>query len=246
MFEKRQFPESSPPPAPASDLMAWAIGPAFLALAVWFALLSPKADVPVEPATTVSKEKIAPGAIRTPMGDPPSVVVGGFTHRCNECHRFFQSPPMERRTLVQHSDILLSHGMNDRCFNCHDRRDRERLVLHDNSTVGFDQVPQLCAQCHGPVYADWLRGTHGKTMGSWDLAGGKQRRLECNECHDPHAPAYLPIAPLPAPNTLRMGDQRPSPVHESRHMPLRRWSLPQGPEHPPDHGPVAPGQEKKP
>lgn len=227
-------------------MLAWAVGPAFLALAAWFALMPQKADVPIEPATEVPKDRIAPGAIRTPMRDPPSIVVGGFTHRCNECHRFFQSPPMERRTLVQHTDIVLNHGLNDRCFNCHDRRDRERLVLHDNSTVGFDQVPELCAQCHGPVYADWTRGTHGKTMGSWDAAGGKQRRLACNECHDPHAPAYKPFAPLPAPNTLRMGDQRPSPEHEERHMSLRRWSMPGVPGFSEEHQPVAPPQEKNP
>jgi hypothetical protein len=80
----------------------------------------------------------------------------------------------------------------------------------------------LCAQCHGTTYRDWQRGMHGKTMGSWDKSSGKQRRLLCTECHNPHAPAYGRLAPLPGPRTLRMnaGDEKdhqegadPSPLH---------------------------------
>jgi hypothetical protein len=64
----------------------------------------------------------------------------------------------------------------------------------------------VCAKCHGPAYRDWQKGTHGKTLGSWQ-AGDSRRRLGCTECHDPHSPAYPRIVPLPAPTTLRMGDQ---------------------------------------
>lgn len=207
----------------AGDLFAWVIGPAFLGLAAWFVLGSPRTQVPAAPSALVSRDLIRPGARRGMTGEPPEVVVGGFRHRCNECHRLFDSPPVDRRTLVQHTEIVLRHGMNDRCFNCHDHRDRERLVTR-TGTIGFDEVPRLCAQCHGTVYRDWERGMHGKTMGSWDASSGAQRRLTCNECHDPHSPAYPVIAPLPGPNTLRMGDQSPSEGHGERHVPLRRWS----------------------
>jgi hypothetical protein len=181
----------------------------------------------------VARDRFTPGAIRTPMTDPAHVKIGGFEHACNECHKLFESPPVERRRLTQHANIILRHGMNDRCFNCHDRKNREKLVMHDGTLIGFDDVPHLCSQCHGTVFRDWQRGTHGKTLGSWDAASGKQRRLKCNECHDPHAPAYRLFTPLPGPDTLRMGEQHLEGEHGGRHRPLRRWSEPTSaaPEH---------------
>jgi hypothetical protein len=232
----------------SGSLIAWAIGPVFLALAAYLLFLSPRADVPRGEVTLVALDRIAPGGRRSPMGNPPSVVVGGFTHKCNECHSLFDSPPVDRRTLTQHTNITFEHGMNNRCFNCHDRRNRERLVLHDGTTIGFDEVPRLCSQCHGTVFRDWQRGMHGKTMGSWDATSGKQHRLNCNDCHDPHSPAYKPIQPLPGPHTLRMGDQshaeESEPSHE-RHMPLRHWSSP-GQRSPTEHEGEAPSAPDKP
>jgi hypothetical protein len=227
----RDMPIRRPGGGPAG----WVMGPAFLLLAAWLLFAAPRADVPRGEASLVALDRFAPGARRQPMGDPPSIVVGGFRHACNECHNLFDSPPVERRVLTQHTGIVFSHGMNNRCFNCHDRRNRERLTLHDGTTIGFDEVPRLCSQCHGTVFRDWQRGTHGKTMGSWDAASGRQHRLNCNDCHDPHSPAYKPIAPLPGPHTLRMGDQSPREESEhphERHMPLRHWSSPG--QRPPD------------
>ncbi len=205
----------------------WAIGPAFVLIGAVIILVPQRAEVPRGDMNIVSRDRIIPGAPRKHMGEPPSVVIGGFDHACNECHKLFNSPPVERRTLTQHTHITLNHGMNNRCFNCHDRNNRERLVLHDGTLLRFDQVPRLCSQCHGTVFRDWQRGTHGKTMGSWDASSGKQVRLNCNDCHDPHAPAYKRIAPLPGPHTLRMGDQSRTEEPPHRHMPLRRWSLPE-------------------
>ncbi len=232
-------------------LAAWAIGPAFGLLAAWFLVSSPRAAMPLVSQPSVERALFAPGARRTPMSDPPSVVVGGFSHACNECHKLFDSPPVERRTLTQHTHIVFDHGMNNRCFNCHDRHNRERLALHDGSLVGFDEVPRLCSQCHGTVYRDWQAGTHGKTMGSWDVRTTgpyAQHRLNCNDCHDPHAPAYRPIQPLRGPNTLRMGDQSPhedAPTHQ-RHVPLRRWSMPEGEHGGPEAAPAAERKEERP
>ncbi len=226
------FNEETPTAGPGGSGVAWAIGPVFLLLAMWFVLGWPSAAIPLEHQEPIDRAKIMPGARRSPMGEPPSVVIGGYVHPCNECHKLFDSPPVERRTLTQHTGILFSHGMNNRCFNCHDRKNRERLVMHDGSLLGFDEVPRLCSQCHGTVYRDWQEGTHGKTMGSWDETSGKQHRLNCNDCHDPHAPAYKPIEPLPGPRTLRMGDQTEHATPQERHIPLRRWSMP-GPEHAP-------------
>lgn len=210
----------------ASGLPAWAIGPLFLALAWWMVSLSPPIVIPRSDPITVSRDRIVPGALRKPMGDPPTAVIGGYTHACNECHQLFSSPPLERRTLMQHTHITLNHGMNDRCFNCHDRANRERLVLHDGTPLRFDEVPRLCSQCHGTVFRDWQRGTHGKTLGSWDTTRGDQHRLICNDCHNPHSPAYPKIEPLPGPRTLRMGDQSEHHQPSPRHTPLRQWSEP--------------------
>ncbi len=215
-----------PAPPPRSGLPAWAIGPAFLALAAWMFLTSPNVTVPRGEMHIVSRDLIVPGAPRQHMGEPPRATIGGFEHACNECHRLFSSPPIEKRTLVQHTHITLQHGMNNRCFNCHDKTNRERLVLHDGTLLPFDDVPRLCSQCHGTVFRDWQRGTHGKTMGSWDASSGRQHRLSCNDCHNPHSPAYKPIAPLPGPSTLRMGDQTHVEHGGARHTPLRKWSSP--------------------
>jgi hypothetical protein len=230
MHEAADQPGPSQTAAPRAGLAAWAIGPMFAAVAAWLYFLSPHVEVPRGEMQTVTRDQLKPGARRQPMGDPPQTMIGGYEHGCAECHRLFDSPPVARRTLMQHTDIVLRHGMNDRCFNCHDREDRTRLVLHDGTLIGFGEVPRLCSQCHGTVFRDWQRGTHGKTMGSWDVRSGKQHRLNCNDCHDPHSPAYQPVAPLPGPHTLRMGDQSARPEEEGRHMPLRQRSLP-GREH---------------
>ncbi len=99
-------------------------------------------------------------------------------------------------------------------------------MLHDGTRIGFNYAPRLCAQCHGTVFRDWERGTHGKTMGSWDADDPRRHRLACNDCHDPHSPAYPKFAPLPGPNTLRMGEQHGVTGHSERHIPLQRWSRP--------------------
>ncbi|MFG0284702.1 MAG: hypothetical protein ACF8R7_09800, partial [Phycisphaerales bacterium JB039] len=169
------------------------------------------------------------------LADPPVIAVGSFQHRCNECHRLFRTGLDDRRQFFQHTHIRTEHGINNRCANCHDVADRERLVLRDGGSVGFAASARLCAQCHGPAYRDWQRGMHGKTLGSWRADDPRRRRLQCVQCHDPHAPAYQPIEPLPAPNTLRMGDQHAS--HGPSQNPLRR-SIGAGHEDggQPDHG----------
>ncbi len=119
---------------------------------------------------------------------------------------------------------MLDHGLNDRCLNCHDHENRDRLRLHGTKTIGFDDVQELCAKCHGPTFRDWELGIHGRTNGYWDEASGEARKLLCTECHDPHAPAFPDIAPLPGPNTLRMGNTKPSAdhSHEEDRGPLAR------------------------
>jgi hypothetical protein len=209
-----------------ATLVLWSIGPAFLAVGAYLAFAAPRVEIPQNQVRTIPVDQIKRGAWRTPLTDPAQANVAGAARPCSECHKLFTPSPVETRTLVQHKDVVMRHGMNTRCFNCHHAEERDKLVLHDGNLVGFDQTPKLCSQCHGTVYRDWQRGTHGKTMGSWDASSGNQVRLTCNECHDPHAPAYRPIAPLPGPETMRMGDQTKTHEPERKHAPLLRWSTP--------------------
>lgn len=211
-------------PRRAASIVVWLIGPAFLGVGAWLALGSPKADIPKGQINLVPIEQVHRGPWRTPLRDASESIVGGMQRPCSECHKLFAPSPVEARTLVQHKGITINHGMNTRCLNCHDGTDRDKLVLHDGTLVNFDQAPRLCSQCHGTVFRDWQRGAHGKTMGSWDVASGKQRRLDCNECHDPHSPAFPTLSPLPGPSTMRMGDQSRSEAPAHRHAPLQRWS----------------------
>ncbi len=101
-------------PASRSGWFTWAIGPGFLLVAAWIMLGEPKGDPPVGSAAVVPLESIAPGERRAALHDPAWVVIGGFGHSCNNCHRLFEAPPVERRRLTQHTHINLNHGMNDR------------------------------------------------------------------------------------------------------------------------------------
>lgn len=159
------------------------------------------------------------------MSDPAHIFVDGAAQTCNGCHQIFRSASPGGAALNYHADIGLRHGMNNRCVNCHDPANREVLALRDGTTIPFAQAPRLCAECHGTVFRDWERGTHGKTLGSWINQSESQHRLRCNECHNPHAPKYEPYTPLPGPSTLRMGVQNPgqSQGHAQKASPLQRW-----------------------
>lgn len=137
----------------------------------------------------------------------PEIEFAGFTYRCSECHDLFPSPPETTRSLTQHGDIKLRHGINTRCFNCHHRTNRDAFVDDWGYEIPYDHPQRLCAKCHGPVYRDWRHGAHGRTNGYWDTEQGPMDRKKCIQCHEPHHPPFPPMGPAPAPNTLRMGDQ---------------------------------------
>jgi len=181
--------------------------------------------IPIEQTPPLEPGDLLVRPRRTAMIDP-SITVGGVAENCNACHQIFESDPTTTATTDYHTDIQLSHGMNNRCANCHDTSDHERLVLRDGSAIEFIHSPQLCAQCHGTAFRDWERDTHGKTLGSWIPGSENQQRLSCIECHDPHAPRYEPFVPLPGPRTLRMGDQTPHPHVGGKQSPLQRWLTP--------------------
>ena len=224
MMQHPHTPSSPRPPAGAAWL-GWSLPVGFATLAVAMFATSRSSDIPLTQSAKVNPKDLVVGPRRVAMSDPPTILVNGQSQTCNGCHRIFDSAHPSGHQPNFHPTIQLSHGLNDRCVNCHDPRDRERLALRNGDTVSFAQTPQLCAQCLVTVFRHWERGTHGKTLGSWMTASADQRRLNCNECHDPHSPRYEPLAPLPAPHTLRMGEQT-SQVHDiEAHdiSPLQRW-----------------------
>ncbi len=175
---------------------------------------------PIPASVPVPSWAIDPTPVRKPSLKP-QIEIAGFTYRCSDCHKLFSSPPETTRSLTQHTNIVLQHGINDRCFNCHHLTNRDAYVDDWGKEIPADKPQLLCAKCHGPVYRDWLHGAHGRTNGYWDKAMGPQVRLKCIECHDPHVPPFAPLKPAPGPHTLRMGDQHFASEHEGVPNPLR-------------------------
>lgn len=127
---------------------------------------------------------------------PPPFTEGIFP--CSGCHGTTQKPNPTRRTLIDfHDDIQLRHGGERRwCTDCHDLLDRDRLRLADGSRLDFTASHLLCGQCHGDKHRDWRVGIHGKRTGNWN---GEKRYLLCVHCHNPHAPRFAPLKPMPPP-----------------------------------------------
>lgn len=103
-----------------------------------------------------------------------------------------------------HTNVELAHGTLE-CLACHDARDRDRLHLADGRPIAFDEVVTLCAQCHGPQYRDYTRGSHGGMNGYWDLRRGPRTRNSCVDCHAPHTPAYRAVIPVFPPRDRYLG-----------------------------------------
>jgi len=185
-------------------------------LAGWFLLgagTSKEALPDLGGGVSFDRSRIATTPLRTPLADPPTIHLNGYDRTCMECHRIVDTgehgaSARGHTPRVQHRDVVLRHGRNDRCLGCHHPTNRNRLTLLAGTEIGFSEVSRLCRECHGLVGRDWERGTHGRTMGSWVTGDPRQRRLGCTECHDPHSPAFPPIEPLPAPRTLRLPEER--------------------------------------
>ncbi len=206
------------------DSFGWVVALGFFLLAGWFFLTEPVEDDPLTDPVRVQASLINSGVFRTKTSEPPIVVIGGMNQQCNSCHTLFESKQMSPRRLAQHTELTLNHGGNEWCFSCHDTENRNKLVLAGGEQVGYDRVPELCGKCHGPAYRDWEVGIHGKTLGYWNKEMGKQIRLSCTECHDPHSPAFPMMELLPGPNTLRMGEgDAKIDRHDHKHNPLRQW-----------------------
>jgi uncharacterized CHY-type Zn-finger protein len=128
---------------------------------------------------------------------PPPPFSSEDIYPCSQCHADMETDPERRELEDMHEDIVLDHGPPERwCFDCHNPDDRDRLRLASGELVGFDESYRLCGQCHGTIYRDWREGIHGRRRGYWD---GPKSYLLCAHCHDPHAPHFQPMEPLPPP-----------------------------------------------
>lgn len=125
---------------------------------------------------------------------PPPFSKGIFP--CSDCHDG-TDVNTTRRIVDEHEDIVLEHDAEHRwCLDCHDAVNRDKLHLADGRLLNFTESYQLCGQCHGPELRDWKAGVHGKRTGLWS---GRKEYLLCVHCHNPHAPRFKPLEPLPAP-----------------------------------------------
>lgn len=124
----------------------------------------------------------------------------GWIYDCRECHELFEAQWTRDYDLVEHDDIVLKHGNNRFCLNCHNQKNVGVFADYDGAVIPEKDVVLLCAKCHGPKYRDWKAGAHGRRNGYWDTSEGPQTQLRCIQCHDPHYPKYKTIHPLPAPN----------------------------------------------
>ncbi len=180
----------------------------FFGMACWFTFGPDMLDIPTSQPVSVDPALLSTAPRRVILTDPPTINIDGYDRTCMDCHKMFPLREDPSQPLLQHRDIVLHHGINKECRSCHDSKDRDLLVLRDGKNVRYNEVETLCAACHGSVYLDWKQGAHGRTNGYWDSSRGEVRRLRCTECHDPHnprVPAMDSVAPLPGPNTLRMG-----------------------------------------
>lgn len=116
---------------------------------------------------------------------------------CSACHNDPTHVNRERRVLKDdHTDVVLNHGENRWCFDCHDPENRDKLHLVDGTLIPFEESYRLCGQCHGPQYKDWKVGVHGKRTGMWN---GEKEYLLCVQCHNQHSPHFKPLRPEPPP-----------------------------------------------
>ncbi len=133
--------------------------------------------------------------------------------RCDTCHA--GKEPSNTVTSGNqldefHQGLKFNHGNGAlNCLACHNSENYELLRKPDGSSVPFSRGMELCAQCHGPQYRDYLGGSHGGMTGYWDLQRGGRVRNSCFDCHDPHAPAFGKMIPMPPPKA-RTGMQSAS------------------------------------
>lgn len=127
---------------------------------------------------------------------------------CYACHEKEKTPKIStdaKGNVIlskEHSDLVMQHGRNETCFNCHDPKKLDVMRGRDGKQYTWEETSQLCGTCHGTTYNDWELGLHGRISGYWDKQKGGTLREECASCHHPHAPRFPSMSPAPGPHPL--------------------------------------------
>jgi len=127
---------------------------------------------------------------------------------CTSCHQGRRVIMREKRIADAHQNIRPVHPKQTgaKCATCHAADNVELLALENGDHATFDQVYELCAQCHFAQVAAWAGGAHGKRLDGWE---GRRVVLACTACHDPHRPAIQPRIPFRAPQLERARSHTP-------------------------------------
>ncbi len=153
-----------------------------------------------------------------PPPDPPSLNPAWYTPEtargklledkpivgnCFICHALWVPAPTSVETSnprFAHANIVLNHGGNDRCYNCHQIVDRNMYAANNGGDIMSQTPEELCSRCHGLIYNDWKIGTHGKWTGMFQPQKLNDRKsYTCTECHDPHNPVFRYNTSAPPP-----------------------------------------------
>ncbi len=118
---------------------------------------------------------------------------------CISCHSLAPLGTLRDQKLSVHGARTLTHGTLT-CQSCHEPSHNDRLTLAGGESIAMTEALTLCAQCHGPQYRDYRRGSHGGMKGYWDRSVGPRERKHCVECHEPHSPAFRPLMPVLPPH----------------------------------------------
>jgi len=118
---------------------------------------------------------------------------------CQTCHGGFVKTTTPENRVDKgafHQHVVLQHGTKT-CRTCHKPPDFSAFALADGTTVPYENVMQLCGQCHARRLQEYLNGAHGGMNGYWDRTSGPRVRNHCLDCHNPHAPKVEAVLPAP-------------------------------------------------
>lgn len=143
---------------------------------------------------------------------------------CYGCHEKKKPPVIEydaKHDIVlpkEHANLdPLGHGSHKRnndCYNCHNQNNLVTFQARDGRELKFQDSSALCGSCHGPTFGDWEVGVHGRISGFWNRKMGEAHRLDCVNCHNPHAPRIPTREAAPPPHPLRAAPpKKSSPAH---------------------------------
>lgn len=170
------------------------------------AVAQPPAPVPALHAVRIRPGPATPKVLATlpQTGGVPAMV------SCSTCHAT-RRPDLTNASAEAlnefHQGLKYQHG-GQTCLSCHNAGNYDTLRRADGTALEYPNTIQLCAQCHGPQYRDYLNGSHGGMTGHWDLRAGERVRNTCTDCHDVHAPAYPRVQPVFPPQDRGARQQR--------------------------------------